>query len=367
MKKILSSMMLLAAVMIFTACSSDIDYTPSENYVLQVVSANVSFGPNAASGQIEVTADQPVTAESSESWCTTSVNGNIVTVSVTDFADITSRNAEVIITSGERKVSVPVHQDGLSVALEANDNYIIANAGNADSPILIKNKSNCNVRYSTTESWIHVTESADGFEIVVDANNTTDYRRGLFTAEAGTITKTVYIGQWGTEDPSVEGKFLATWIEDEEEYAAQVQIVANPDAENSYLIKGLIDEGDFPLLYNARNGDYYIPAGAFVGTWTYQRTTYYLRSIIDYMDATGEYFDPETISDASNSPHRMSFAWKTDNEANLFFTYVKNSNLGAGYLTTSFFVQAYLAPDSASEDVLAGWLYEFTNLTLVKL
>ncbi len=173
MKKILSIIFLLAAVFSFTACSSDDDYVPSQNYVLEVIQADVTFGPEASTGQIVVNSDQAVAAVSNEEWCSVSVQGNVVNVNVASYDKIASRNALVTIVSGTKTVDVPVHQNGAVFATKAPSEIT---SDYSAQQFEYQVKSNMTVDLSTSDDWI-AAKIIDGNLVITLSENTTGAKR----------------------------------------------------------------------------------------------------------------------------------------------------------------------------------------------
>ena len=95
MKKITSIFALLLCVFVFS-CSNDDD---KETSSLQIVSSNVTFESAGGTGTIKVNAISEITATSNKDWCTVSVNGDIINVSVIENNDMSGRTAAVTITS----------------------------------------------------------------------------------------------------------------------------------------------------------------------------------------------------------------------------------------------------------------------------
>ena len=108
MKKITSIFALLLCVFVFS-CSNDDD---KETSSLQIVSSNVTFESAGGTGTIKVNAISEITATSNKDWCTVSVNGDIINVSVIENNDMSGRTAAVTITDGEASTLVPVSQGG---------------------------------------------------------------------------------------------------------------------------------------------------------------------------------------------------------------------------------------------------------------
>ena len=91
MKKITSIFALLLCVFVFS-CSNDDD---KETSSLQIVSSNVTFESAGGTGTIKVNAISEITATSNKDWCTVSVNGDIINVSVIENNDMSGRTAAV--------------------------------------------------------------------------------------------------------------------------------------------------------------------------------------------------------------------------------------------------------------------------------
>ena len=89
MKKITSIFALLLCVFVFS-CSNDDD---KETSSLQIVSSNVTFESAGGTGTIKVNAISEITATSNKDWCTVSVNGDIINVSVIENNDMSGRTA----------------------------------------------------------------------------------------------------------------------------------------------------------------------------------------------------------------------------------------------------------------------------------
>ncbi len=192
MKKIFSLISLLAAVIVFTACSSDNNYTTSDNYILEVVQAETTFGPEASTGQIVVNSDQSVVAFSSEDWCTVSVQGNTVNVSVTDYAEIASRNALVTITSGARTVDVPVHQNGVLFATKAPS---VISTDYSAQKFEYEVKTNMTVDLTTSDDWIKAEIVGDNLVITLSENTTGAKRTGTVSYSYGVTSGEIQITQ----------------------------------------------------------------------------------------------------------------------------------------------------------------------------
>ncbi len=365
MKSINKLIALFAAAISIAACNKADNswYVTSDNYVLAVKSAEVSFGPAESEGKIVVDAKEAVKAVSNQDWCVVNVDKDTVFVSVAAYDSLEGRNAEVTVSSGERKAVVPVHQEGLLLIINADPSYLI----NADSsaPISIPVQANCSLTVSSDVDWLSIAEADNGYTITPAANEGEDYRRGSVNIGP----KKVWVGQWGSAGkPSIVGTYTIHFEDEEGEwYQPDVEIVAGTAA-NTYVIKNLLywsetePAVDLPLWYNASNGDYYIQNLCLLSpSISLEGTTYYLRPMMSYYNASGTKQYQTSANTSATNGYRMSFAWSIDDEANLAFKYVRNSNLSSTYTTDGFEIYAYTRNNSASASYRAGVLYQFWN------
>ena len=109
MKKILSILLAVSAVLCIAACSKDKGVEEAVK-TLSVVSTDVVFQPAGGQGSIVVDAQNSFTAASDKSWCTVSTSGQNVVVNVSEWEGLESRYAVVTLTSGSEKVNVTVRR-----------------------------------------------------------------------------------------------------------------------------------------------------------------------------------------------------------------------------------------------------------------
>lgn len=119
MKKIFSIITLCLCTLL-VACSDEEAVTSS----LQVVATDgIDFSAASGEGTITVSATEAITAASNKEWCTTTVEGNVVHVAVTNSSEVTSRIAVVTISAGTSSVDVPVVQAGAVTILDDHNLY----------------------------------------------------------------------------------------------------------------------------------------------------------------------------------------------------------------------------------------------------
>ncbi|MBQ9230334.1 MAG: hypothetical protein IJ190_04030 [Prevotella sp.] len=369
MKKILSFLLLLAGVTTFTSCS-DNDATYSATDPLSITLADVLFGAGGGDGSIVANTTATLTATTNADWLSLAVNGNTVTVTSQPNTSLEARSAKIVVTASDgTTANVIATQHGLLLALNARTSYLFSSNGN--EPGIIYDKSNVDFEQVVSDDWIHLEKTEEGYAITVD-DNTGEYRHGTIRLSfpASDFTQVINIGQWGDTFPFA-GLNTATYEDAEgNSYTKTVSVVADEtDAEgDSYLVKGLMDEGDLLLTLNTRNTDaveYYVSAGYSPGTLIEDGTTYTLRCLLSvYNVNTGSRYYPTQVTTVATSAYRMAFEWMTDEDANPSFNFVRNDALSATYTTDGIIVCKFTNTNTAAAAARKGIAYEFLNLKI---
>ena len=367
MKKIFSFLMLLAGVTTFTSCSDD-DASYSAPETLTITQANVLFGAGGGNGTIEANTASALTATTDAAWLALSANGSTIAVTAQPNTNLEDRSAKITVTaSNGATANVIATQHGLLLALNAENTYLF-NSSDNEAAIII-DKSNIDFEQVISSDWIHLERVQEGFAINVEPNNG-EYRHGTIQLSfaASGFKKVINIGQWGESFPFTS---LNTAIYQDEEgntYNKTVSVVADASDEsgNTYLIKGLMDEGDLAVTFNTKTEnrvEYYVAAGYSPGKMIEDGTTYTLRCLISaYNNNTGNRYYPTTVTTQATNAYRMAFEWQTDENAMPTFNYVRNGNLSNTYTTDGIIVCKFSSTTGASNAARKGIVYQFLNL-----
>lgn len=369
MKKIFSFLVLLAGVASFTSCS-DKDATYTAPAPLTISNANVLFGAGGGDGSIVTAAQSAVTATTDAQWISLSTNGGTVTVTAQPNTSLEGRSAKIVLKATDgATANVTAIQHGLLLALNAQDAYLFN--GSDNDPVIISDKSNIDFKQVISADWIHMEKTDGGYALTVDPNEN-GYRHGTIelSFEASGFSKTINVGQWGASLPFTS--LTTATYEDEEgnTYEKAITVVADEkDAKgNTYLIKGLMAEGDLAVTLNTKTKDkveYYVPAGYTPGQMTEDGTTYTLRCLMSvYNVNTGGRYYPTQVTTLETSAYRMAFEWQVDENAMPVFSYVRNDNLTATYSTDGIIVCKFSTSAGASATARKGIAYQFLNLRL---
>ena len=205
----------LSALLLLSACREEkpVEVKKPE---LKVVSSDVIFGVEGGQGTIVVEAVGTVTVTSERPWVQTSVNGNTITVTVSELnPSPESRYSRLTIQAGSAATYVTVHQygeifDGLKMA-----DVTVANAG---TTMRYGFKANMTVNVTADQPWVHcaMDEENEGVLIVtVDKHEGFGTRFANVSFTAGSNTGSMKITQeptygavsgWTVED--TDGRFV---------------------------------------------------------------------------------------------------------------------------------------------------------------
>lgn len=366
MKKILSFIVLLAGMAVFTSCSDSDNNSDSTGFA--ITKADIMFGAGGGDGSI-VANTAIASATTNASWLTLATNGNTVTVTAKSNGSLEGRSAKIVIQSADgASASVSATQYGMLLLLDAKSSYMFDDA--SKDPVFIADKSNVDFDLAVSDDWIHIEKADNGYSVSVDPN-TGAYRHGTVTFSYATaeFSQVVNIGQWGTSLPFDQLTTATYTDESGAEHTKTISIVADASKENAYLVKGLLAEGDIQLLYNANNTatkEWYISSGYQVGTLTEEGTTYNLRCMMSAANVnTGNRYVPTTATTSATSGYRMAFNWENDGTGDIGLNYVRNSNLSASYSTDGFIVCKYTGT-SVSAGSRKGIVYYFLNIKFTK-
>ena len=113
MKKIINLFIVLLGILVFAACSDNIDNPYAKESTISIVKSNLVFPARASNGVVEFHSQGTVSASSNATWCKTSVIGDTVKVAVEQNNNNDGRSTVVTLRNGNDSVNVPLVQAGL--------------------------------------------------------------------------------------------------------------------------------------------------------------------------------------------------------------------------------------------------------------
>ena len=248
MKKITSIFALLLCVFVFS-CSNDDD---KETSSLQIVSSNVTFESAGGTGTIKVNAISEITATSNKDWCTVSVNGDIINVSVIENNDMSGRTAAVTITDGEASTLVPVSQGGCVILYNKSElGHAFTYAGGSATVSFSTTASYSIEVPAEAQSWLSYTLDEENRTITFNVAASADKTPRGAAVKVTTGKKTIYyhLGEYELKD--IAGKWRVSFVDgNDSTLAGEIEVVQDEEEPTIFYLSGISNFFDLPLIYN---------------------------------------------------------------------------------------------------------------------
>ena len=257
MKKLL---LIILSCLYLTGCNDD-----SENPVaFRIVRSDVTLPAVGGEGTIEVSPFENISATVDQDWCTVSVSGHIITVTVPANEGVMNRTALVTISSGAEKLYVPVTQYSTIFSVSA-EKLIILRTGGARQVTVT---TNLEKNVSIDDDWLTYVMEGNVITFTAAPNAEAGARQAVVTVTVGKHTAQIEVVQISYED--LLGDWNLSFTDDEGTAAtAAVTLTADVDG-SSYLMSGLPAGLVAKVLYN--NGNLVIESGQYLGMYS----VYYL-------------------------------------------------------------------------------------------
>ena len=196
MKKILSLVMLLAGVTMFTACGDD-DTTYTAPAKLAIKSADAFYEAAGGTGTIVVSSSEAITATSEASWLTVSVAGQTITLNVSANDKLEGRSTNVVLKSATASTKVNITQKGIIYGVPDVDEFVMTDT--LDSKVSIPVAQTVGMTVTSLTDWLTATFNGEtsAIDLVAAANDTETARVGYVAVKTGVIEDTIAVTQQG--------------------------------------------------------------------------------------------------------------------------------------------------------------------------
>ncbi len=236
---------------------------------ITVVSSNVSnLPPAAGAGRIVVSAPSGITATSTAAWCTATVDGDTVNISVQPNIHHSGRATAVVVRSGSDSVNVIVQQRGVVYEYSSSSFGFTNSASTAKRYIL------CNTPFAVEASADWITPSVEGDSIVVSVSeNTTGHlRSGSVKCSIGSYTEVIPVVQADFAG-NIEGAYSIAFNDIK---GAASSAVFNINISSSTMtIKRGTNTFEFPLAYDESTCTLRMKSGQYAGSNKFGTTFFY--------------------------------------------------------------------------------------------
>lgn len=183
----------LAVLLALVSCRKENEQAIEWKTELQAVKSNLVFTPGGGTETLEVNLSS-VTAKADKDWCSVSVSGNVVSVTVTANESKQSRYAQVTITSGSESIAAAVIQYGeVFAGMEMEDLEVLPEG----TTVRYSFQSNVALEMSSDQPWVHFEMDEDEgiVTLTVDKHEDFGYRFAMVTYKAGSNTGSIKVSQ----------------------------------------------------------------------------------------------------------------------------------------------------------------------------
>lgn len=279
MKKIFNiALVLLATAAVFSSCKKEEGYKYEKNTQVSVTKSDIIFDAKGGTGSITVAANGSFTAECKSDWCTTSVSGNIITVTAPEYKGLDGRSAAINITCNGQTVRITAQQSAMVFSFI--DRQIDVPMAGAE--FTISGKSTYDIEV-LADDWIQYEAVEGGYALKVGVNTSGDNRQGYFIVQSGEAYAIYLINQAFDRD------FSGTYALSCAAGTATVNIKMKSGEEDTYIVSGMPYCDDFEMFYDVSKNLLCIPNGTYVGQHTDGNYKYICVSYSTLDGASGYY------------------------------------------------------------------------------
>ena len=241
----------LAMLLLLAACKEIDEESNADGNGITVVRQDLAFDPQSRTGTLEFQANGTVSASLTSDWCTAVVNGNVVSVTVTDNMSIEGRVAILTLTNGRNSLKVPVQQRGMAMPALPMTRYHAENAGSKKMYLL---QHDFEAYLSTEENWIHPVLEGDSLTLTIDRNTTGQIRRGELAFSCAGVLDTLRIVQYDIQKNIIGAYYLAG---DNAGNPYRIGFELNKDKDGYYMDWSLNDKWSaanrIPVVFDEEN------------------------------------------------------------------------------------------------------------------
>lgn len=247
MKKIINTFVILCCILL-ASCSDDRESDISE---LKIISSDVSFDAAGGSGAIKVDTKEAITATSSKDWCTVSIDGTMVNVTVPENNEMSARTAAVMITSGGLKTLIPVTQGGAITLYKKSElGHAFTYAGGS-AIVSFKSSTNYKIEIpAEAKDWLSYTEDLEkGTLTFTVAPSIAKIPRGAAVKVICGLKTIVYnVGEYEIQD--IAGDWRVSFNDGEDDLAGNIKVVQNATQPTLFSLTGVSNYFNLPLIFS---------------------------------------------------------------------------------------------------------------------
>lgn len=247
MKKVIYSLLGLLAIFSFAACSDDDNDNPYEHTsTIAITSQDITFQAAGGNGTVTVNSTNGISGvKSSESWCTATFDGNVVSVKADPNKDFNGRSSLLTIYSGTDSVNVTAQQLGIVFSIQADS---LINVNDDAQRKTYAFNSNVDVKVSSSADWLTASADSDSLVVNAAANESGKIRSAYVYYQVGEMVDSMKVIQGSLQD-FLNKQFIFGGY--------NIEATGDDDRFNSLLVTLESDNGDLVLHQASR--DWNIP------------------------------------------------------------------------------------------------------------
>ena len=192
------------------ACSEKMEWDVDGESLIHVTKSDVLFEAAAGNGTVVFEAAGEVTAETDRDWCSATVDGNTVNVSVTENGSLEGRSSQLVLRCGTDSVHVTVQQIGLRFQLSAGGEIV---TGSDDEHSLTYDmSSNVPLTFEPDGDWFSVASDGEHLTVNFKENTSGHARIGILRYSSDTFSDSLKVTQYDF-DKDIAGPCILTFYE----------------------------------------------------------------------------------------------------------------------------------------------------------
>lgn len=253
----------LVCAVAFVACDDDTTNPYAHTSEISVVESDVYFPAKASTGTITFDAEGAVSAKTKVDWCTATVSGNSVNVSVTNNSSVQNRSTTVTLYCGNDSTNVPVTQAGVLIAVGAGTSITVES--DAAQSLSYSFSTNADVNFTSMPDWVTVRTTSDSIYVNMTANTTGHLRSGYIHYTASGLADSIRVFQ--AEPSDIEGSYYFAGTSASS--GNLTYLMANLSYDDGYLTISFPSMGWTMDVEFDPSVPYYfdLPAGTYLGTY----------------------------------------------------------------------------------------------------
>lgn len=285
MKKIINLFIVLLGILVFAACSDNIDNPYGKESTISVVKSNLVFPARAANGVVEFHSQGTVSASSNATWCKTSVVGDTVKVAVDQNNNRDGRSTVVTLHNGTDSVNVPLVQGGLVFQLSVSS---VINSSDLAASFTYAMSANLDFNVLSAPDWITVSNTEDSLKVSMSANTTGHLRSDYVKYNVGSYKDSIKVVQ-GDFDTDLAGDYYLVSLDGD----GQQQIFEAVVSQDTLFLP----EFDFkiPTTFDGSNMAISTTCGQYIGAYS----KYYIYTV--FADANNKSLTGYNVGGATYS------------------------------------------------------------------